>query len=112
MVVYYVCIWFVVVIFGVWLSVSSTPKKTSPDSETETGTGELVRRICYKAYKCMIKQHAPHLWRISACIGNMSGVNIQVAVFALEKTLSDLSGRYDCTPIETALFELKALASH
>ena len=55
----------------------------------------------------MLKQHSPCLWRISACVGNMSGVDPRIAAYALEQTIMELSGRYDCTPLVIALNELK-----
>lgn len=85
----------------------SIQKGPALQKEERDPDGERVRAIIFDAYKDM-KKHTPSLDLLTACL-TQSMVSKDTAIFALDKTLERLEGRYNTKPVERALNALKSL---
>lgn len=114
MVIYYLSAWAVAVAISLGIYYASKPKEGAgvaqadpvPESLPEPGR-DRVREIVGRAYWELSKKGVPWLWRLSSVA--RCGGSVPVAVFALEETIKDLSGRYYVKPLQLAIDELKTL---
>lgn len=111
--IFYFSVWALASAIGIACALGTKDKRKrvqlpeAPPPAARDEKGERVRGIIFDCYK-ELRKHAPGLHFLTACLSRQT-IPVEVGLYALEKTLAGLSGRYDTRPIETAINRLKML---
>lgn len=115
-ILFYITAWALASAIGVGAAIGTRKEKKGAGvsiqdapalQEERDGEGAKVRAIIFDAYKDM-RKHTPGLDYLTACLSRRE-VSKDTAIYALERTVERLAGRYDIKPLEGAINALKSL---